>query len=90
MYIDKIAIKGYRSIGSSGIEIDCNKGLNIIIGENNSGKTAIIDALRTALSIGDYKRGIYVKPSDFHINLFGKQSRTINIDLYFSDLTSAA
>ena len=87
MYIDKIAIKGYRSIGSSGIEIDCNKGLNIIIGENNSGKTAIIDALRIALSIGDYKRGIYVKPSDFHINLFGKQSKTINIDLYFSDLT---
>ena len=87
MYIDKIAIKGYRSIGSSGIEIDCNKGLNIIIGENNSGKTAIIDALRTALSIGDYKRGIYVKPSDFHINLFGEQSKTINIDLYFSDLT---
>ncbi|MDD2436261.1 MAG: AAA family ATPase [Massilibacteroides sp.] len=23
-----------------------NKGINIIIGENNSGKTAIIDALR--------------------------------------------
>ncbi len=87
MYIDKIAIKRYRSIDSVGIEIDCNKGLNIIIGENNSGKTAIIDALRTALSIGDYKRGIYVKPSDFHINLFGEQSKTINIDLYFSDLT---
>jgi len=87
MYIDKIAIKRYRSIDPVGIEIDCNKGLNIIIGENNSGKTAIIDALRIALSVGDYKRGIYVKPSDFHINLFGKQSKTINIDLYFSDLT---
>ena len=54
MYIDKIAIKRYRSIDPGGIEIDCNKGLNIIIGENNSGKTAIIDVLRIALSIGDY------------------------------------
>ena len=43
MYIDKIAIKRYRSIDPVGVEIDCNKGLNIIIGENNSGKTAMID-----------------------------------------------
>jgi len=33
--------------------INFRKGVNIIIGENNAGKTAIIDALRICLSYGN-------------------------------------
>ena len=89
MHISRIEIKNYRSIGDKGLSINCNEGMNIIIGENNSGKTAIIDALRLALSIGEYKKSIYVKPADFHINLLGVQSNKINIDLYFENLTKS-
>lgn len=87
MYIEKIHVKNFRRIGNSGINMNCNKGINILLGENNSGKTAIIDALRLALKIGEYKKNLYVKPSDFHIDQFGEQADTINIDIYFNDLT---
>lgn len=43
MYLEKLSIKKFRSINN--ITINLNKGVNIIIGENNAGKTAIIDAL---------------------------------------------
>ena len=87
MYIEKIHVKNFRRIGDSGINMNCNKGINILLGENNSGKTAIIDALRLALKIGEYRKNLYVKPSDFHIDQFGEQADTINIDIYFNDLT---
>ena len=44
------------------------KGLNVLIGENNSCKTAVIDALRICLCYGNQKRDIYVSYSDFHID----------------------
>ncbi len=46
MYIERIEVKNFRVIGYAGIGIDFNEGINIIIGENNSGKSAIIDAIR--------------------------------------------
>lgn len=66
MYIEKFVIKNYRGI--SDLDLHFSKGLNVLIGENNSCKTAIIDALRICLSYGDQKRDIYVSHSDFHIN----------------------
>lgn len=87
MYIEKIFIRNFRTVGENGVTLDCNKGINIILGENNSGKSAIIDALRLALSTGEYKKNIYVKPSDFHINRYGEQANVINIDIFFAELS---
>lgn len=66
MYLEKFIIKNFRSIKF--LTLNFKKGLNIIIGENNSGKTAIIDALR--LSLGDFQqpRDIYCSKSDFRID----------------------
>ena len=47
MYLSKICIKNFRAFDY--IELEFNSGVNIIIGENNSGKSAIIDALRICL-----------------------------------------
>ena len=44
MFLKNFLIKNFRAIKEAFFTFD--KGLNIIIGENNSGKTAIIDALR--------------------------------------------
>jgi len=66
MYIEKFVIKNFRGIAD--LTLHFNKRLNILIGENNSCKTAIIDALRICLSYGNQKRDIYVSYSDFHIN----------------------
>ena len=88
MYIEKVYIRNFRRIGAKGIRFNCNKGVNIILGENNTGKSAVIDALRLALSAGEYRKSLYVKPSDFHIDKYGEQAKTINIDIYFDELTS--
>lgn len=66
MYIEKFTIKNFRGIENT--TLNFNKGLNVLIGENNAGKTAIIDALRICLSYGNQRRDIYVSYSDFHIN----------------------
>ncbi len=49
MYIKQFNIKLFRVFDE--ISLLFNKGVNIIIGENNSGKTTIIDALGVALPI---------------------------------------
>jgi len=59
----------------------------VIIGENNSGKSAIIDAIRLALSLGDMRRELYVNASDFHRSTDGRSATEIQIDLTFDDLT---
>jgi putative ATP-dependent endonuclease of OLD family len=74
MYIEKFIIKNFRGIAD--LTLHFSKGLNVLIGENNSSKTAIIDALRICLSYGNQKRDIYVSYSDFHID-----KTTVNDDL---------
>lgn len=86
MYIEKVFIRNFRAIGENGISLICNKGINLILGENNAGKSAVIDALRLVLSVGNYKKGIYVKTSDFYINKYGIQQDKINIDIYLMNL----
>jgi len=66
MYLEKFTIKNFRGIEN--ITLNFNKGLNILIGENNAGKTAILDALRLCLSYGNQRREIYISSSDFHID----------------------
>ena len=58
MYLSKLRIwnfRRYSMIGDTfdtakpGIEVEFNDGLNVLIGENDTGKTAIIDAIRYVL-----------------------------------------
>jgi len=66
MYLEKFTIKNFRSIQH--LAITFNKGINIIVGENNAGKSAVIDALRICLSQGKQWRDIGIRnEEDFHI-----------------------
>ncbi|MEU6002843.1 ATP-dependent nuclease [Streptomyces sp. NPDC047197] len=58
---------------------------NVLVGENGSGKTAIIDAIRLCLqtTAGDYYR---VTTDDFHVNA-GVQADTFTLTCAFKDLT---
>lgn len=80
MYIEKFIIKNYRGIEE--LILYFNKGLNVLIGENNSCKTAIIDALRICLSYGNQKRDIYISSSDFHINKFAIDDVSTDIEFH--------
>ena len=44
MYISKVVIENYRCFGSK-TEIKLKPGVNVFIGENNSGKTTVLNAL---------------------------------------------
>lgn len=57
MYLKKLFIKNFRVFDESGIELVFNKGVNAIIGENNSGKSSVIDALRIIYSTVTYRKG---------------------------------
>lgn len=65
MHISNLKIKNFRSIEN--LELSFNKGLNVLIGENNSGKTAIIDLLRLIFDKGNYPHEIYWKETDFRV-----------------------
>ncbi len=84
MFIETLSIEGYRNFNEP-IEISLHKGLNVLVGENGTGKSSIIDALRLLLQEDEYGRaGIHdadfnrpfkkdSKPSD-HIQIWAKFS----------------
>lgn len=84
MYLSKLQIKNFRSIKDLCIEF--KKGLNVIIGENNSGKTSIIDALRISFGYGDVYRDAFITQHDFHIEKISiiDSVPDIEFDLFFT------
>jgi putative ATP-dependent endonuclease of OLD family len=66
MFLKSITIKNFRAIKQE--DFTFRKGLNVIIGRNNTAKTAVIDALRICLSYGKQQREIYVDSEDFYID----------------------
>lgn len=84
MFLQAFVIKNFRAIES--ISLNFQKGVNVIIGENNAGKSAIIDALRICLSYGSNWRDISIDFSDFHIDrgICDPPPCEIGFDLHFA------
>jgi putative ATP-dependent endonuclease of OLD family len=78
----KFGSKGDFDLGAPNLDLDFSKGTNVLVGENDSGKSAIVDAIRYVLGTHslDWNR---ISFDDFH----GDTDR-IRIELYlesFSD-----
>ena len=86
MYLKRIDIKNFRIFGENGVSVALRKGVNAIIGENNSGKSAVIDAIRIAFSAIQYRKDIYFSKSDFHVNAQGERASIAQIDVYLEDV----
>ena len=86
MYLKKLFIKNFRVFDESGIELVFNKGVNAIIGENNSGKSSVIDAIRIAYSTVTYKKDIFFSKSDFHVNEDGTTADYAQFDVFLEDV----
>ena len=58
--------------GAPGLQITFHKGLNALIGENDSGKTAVIDALKLVLLTQSNE---YIRPvdEDFYTSANGEK-----------------
>lgn len=86
MYLNRVTVKNFRVFDDKGIDVIFHKGVNAIIGENNSGKSALIDAIRIAFSTVPYRKDIFFTKSDFHVNAQGNRAATAEIDIYFEDV----
>lgn len=86
MYLKKMFIKNFRIFDETGIELNFNKGVNAIIGENNSGKSCVVDAIRLAYSTVTYKKDIFFLKSDFHVSEDGTVATYAQFDMYLDEV----
>jgi putative ATP-dependent endonuclease of the OLD family len=63
MYLSELKIKNFRKYQD--LTVPFNSGLNVLIGQNDSGKTAIVDAIKLVLKTHAYE-WIKIEISDFH------------------------
>ena len=88
MFLAKVQVRNFRNLKH--IEVGFSKGLNVIVGENNVGKTNLLDAIRAALgSAAASGEPLRLTQDDLHRDATGKQtSEPIIVDLYFQDLSA--
>jgi putative ATP-dependent endonuclease of OLD family len=88
VYLSHVAVQGFRNLGSFSLELF--PGLNVLVGENNIGKTNLMDAVRAALGAASAANGepVRLRPDDLATSESGGLvDGTIRIDLTFSGLS---
>ncbi|WP_140160641.1 ATP-dependent nuclease, partial [Algoriphagus antarcticus] len=83
MYISKLSIRNYRNFKN--VSLEFLKGVNTIIGENGSGKTNVLHALRLLID-ETLPRSIRFYESDFNRSIGDWKGHWIIIQIEFSDL----
>jgi putative ATP-dependent endonuclease of OLD family len=63
MYLSNMHLKNLRGIKD--LKLEFRPGLNVIVGENNAGKTTVIDAIRMVLGRGGERRDLFLTEDDF-------------------------
>jgi putative ATP-dependent endonuclease of OLD family len=70
MYLRHIRARNFRAFGDGSatpeLDLELNPGLNILVGENDAGKTGIVDAIRQVLLTTSYEN-VRLFEQDFHI-----------------------
>lgn len=89
MYLAEVEIENFRCFGGgeSKLVLPLTAGFTAVVGENDTGKTAVIDALRFVLGTRDqeYSR---IEDHDFHWALGeGERRKQIRIRCKFDDLS---
>nr|MBN2278693.1 AAA family ATPase [candidate division Zixibacteria bacterium] len=85
MYISRLEISNFKKATSNNpIIIELKNGLNLLIGENNIGKTTIVEALVICLNYGSSDKNVWLSEADFH-----DPTKPISIGIEFSGLNDA-
>lgn len=92
MYLSELKLYNFRRFSGSyedkkpGLVVHFHKGLNIIVGENDSGKTAIIDAIR--LMVGDVSDDFQrITDDDFYATNSELEENAFQVEGIFCDLS---
>ncbi len=83
MYLSRLTVDGFRRLDK--LELRFREGLNVLVGPNNSGKTAVIDALRVLLSTGD-EGALRLTDCDLHSSVAGAKAVQMTFQYVFSGL----
>jgi len=89
MYVRRITACNFRAFGTEKdgkyLNLILNQGLNVLVGENDAGKSSIVDALRYALSTtsNDYIR---IDDLDFHV-FKDARAEELSIEVEFGGLS---
>jgi putative ATP-dependent endonuclease of the OLD family len=88
MYLRELHVTNFRNVGSGQpLRVPFQQGLNLIVGENDSGKTGLVDAIRYCLGTrGQYYERITI--SDFYCGA-GQQSKQLSIRCVFDGLAQS-
>ncbi len=78
MYLSQLIIENFRCFGERDARFDLRlqKGLTAIVGPNDAGKTAVIDALRFTLGTTD-QEWLRIEDTDFHNSDTTKEIRIV-------------
>ena len=78
MYLSKISIENFRCFGegTNGFKLSLRPGLTTLVGENDTGKSAIIDALRFVLGTTD-QEWYRLEEEDFHTTANPREIRIV-------------
>jgi putative ATP-dependent endonuclease of OLD family len=89
MYLSQLTIKNFRQFGagSSPFIVEFNEGVTALVGENDAGKSAVMDAIRYVLTTRDMDF-MRLQPEDFHLGPDGDQATEITISAKLSNLTA--
>ncbi len=82
MYLARLHIKNFRILKD--VNLPLQRGLNVLLGENDSGKSAIIDAIRLLLGTRDYERN-QITIDDFFVDQNGR-SKEFSIEAEFKGI----
>jgi putative ATP-dependent endonuclease of the OLD family len=87
MYLNRVQIEGYKCF-SDRLDITLSDGLNVIVGENGVGKSAVIDAVRLLLLEDEFGRSP-ISETDFYRSFTEseKQSNSFKLIGYFDNLS---
>lgn len=80
MYLSELKAKNFRQFND--FSMSFSKGLNLLVGENNAGKSSVIDAIRFTLDTTSAE-WVSLKDTDFHHG-----TSELSITLKFEDLSS--
>lgn len=89
MYLSALSIQNFRQFGdlTPGFVIHFNEGVTALVGENDAGKTAVIDAIRHVLQTRD-SDFLRLEIEDFHVTSKGEPATDITLVCTLSGLSS--
>ncbi|UZQ48823.1 AAA family ATPase [Clostridium kluyveri] len=91
MYLSRLNLWNFRKYGYSEIDkepslsVKFKQGLNLIVGENDSGKTTIVDAIKIVLGTQSYD-AIRIDETDFFKDRLKGRAEWFKIECIFEDL----